>query len=821
MEKLLHDIRYSIRMLRKSPGFTAVAIIALALGIGATAAIFSVIYAVALRPLPFKEPDQLVKVWGKFEKEGIPKNWISEPELYDLRENTQSFEDFAAFQTFGVNLTGNDSAERVSAAFVNANLFSLLRIQPSLGRTFTEEEDKAGADRVVLVSNGLWKRRFAADPSIVESTISLNARNYTVLGVMPPGFNYPDDVDVWIPIGFDKANPGNRGNHGLEVLSRIKDGVSIAQANSEISSLANALVEKYPNFYSSDGGFSFYSIPLHEEVVGNIKPMLVLLIISVALVLLIACANVANMLLARATVREKEVAIRAALGAGRARLMRQLLTESLLLAFVGGVLGVLLALLGVKLFVAFGPQNIPRIAEIKVDLLVLGFSLLVTILTGIIFGLAPALHISKPNLSNSLKEGGRGSTGSRHFVRNALVVSEVAFALMLLIVAGLTMRSFQRLLEINLGFRTDNVLTMRLTLPQVNYPQNEQVATFYSRLVEQVEALPGVQSAGATSILPLSGSYSSGTTIVEDTSAGEGLQKFQGHPFLEADRRNVTPGYFESLGAKLLKGRLIAETDNDKAPRIAVVDEKFARRFWPNGEAVGKRIAVGGGPNNIEWGEIVGVIGHIRHYGTNKEGQDRAYFPEGREQIYFPLAQNPQRTMYLAIRTTTEPSNLTNAVRGVVQSLDRNLPLYEVKTMDQLVSVAVANPRLNLVLMGIFAGVALILATVGIYGVMSYSVTQRTHEIGIRMALGAQTSDVMKMVVKQGMALTGAGVVVGLAGALLTTRLMSSLLFGVSATDPITFGVISLILIGVALGACFVPARRATKVDPMVALRYE
>ncbi len=821
MEKLLHDIRYSTRMLRKSPGFTAVAIIALALGIGATAAIFSVIYAVALRPLPFKEPDQLVKVWGKFEKDGIPKNWISEPELYDLRENTQSFEDFAAFQTFGVNLTGNDSAERVSAAFVNANLFSLLRIQPSLGRTFTEEEDKAGADRVVLVSNGLWKRRFAADPSIVESTISLNARNYTVLGVMPPGFNYPDDVDVWIPIGFDKANPGNRGNHGLEVLSRIKDGVSIEQANSEISSLANALAEKNPNFYSSDGGFSFYSIPLHEEVVGNIKPMLVLLIISVALVLLIACANVANMLLARATVREKEVAIRAALGAGRARLMRQLLTESLLLAFVGGVLGVLLAVLGVKLFVAFGPQNIPRIAEIKIDMLVLGFSLLVTVLTGIIFGLAPALHISKPNLSNSLKEGGRGSTGSRHFVRNALVVSEVAFALMLLIVAGLTMRSFQRLLEINLGFHTDNVLTMRLTLPQVNYPENAQVATFYTRLAEQVEALPGVQSAGATSILPLSGSYSSGTTLVEDTSAGEGLQKFQGHPFLEADRRNVTPGYFESLGAKLLKGRLIAETDNDKAPRIAVVDEKFARRFWPNGEAVGKRIAVGGGPNNIEWGEIVGVIGHIRHYGTNKEGQDRAYFPEGREQIYFPHAQNPQRTMYMAIRTATEPSNLTNAVRGVVQSLDRNLPLYEVKTMDQLVSVAVANPRLNLVLMGIFAGVALILATVGIYGVMSYSVTQRTHEIGIRMALGAQQTDVLKMVVKQGMALTGAGVVAGLAGAMLTTRLMSSLLFGVSATDPVTFGVISLILIGVALGACFVPARRATKVDPMVALRYE
>jgi predicted permease len=821
MEKLLQDIRYSVRILRKSPGFTLVAIVALALGIGATTAIFSVIYSVALRPLPFKEPDRLVKVWGKLEKQGIPKNWISQPELYDLQDNTQSFEDFAAFFTSGANLTGGDSPERVSAAFVNASLFPLLRVQPAIGRAFTEEEDKAGAGNVVILSNGLWKRRFASDPSVVNTTISLNGNSYTVLGVMPPGFSYPDNVELWTPIGFDKANPGNRGSHGLEVLSRVKQGVSIAQAKSEISSLANALAEKYPNFYPADGGFSFFLAQLQEEVVGNVKPMLILLIVSVTLVLLIACANVANMLLARATVREKEVALRAALGAGRARLIRQLLTESVMLALVGGALGVLLALFGVKLFVAFGPQNIPRINEIRVDLLVLGFSLLVTVLTGIVFGLAPALHISRPDLNNSLKEGSRGSTGSRHFVRNALVVAEVAFALMLLIVAGLTMKSFQRLLGINLGFRTENVLTMRLTLPQTKYQQNEQVATFYRRFIEQVKALPGVESAGAVTILPLSGSYSSGTTLVEDTSAGEGLQKFQGHPYLEADRRSVTPGYFESLGATLLKGRLITEADTDKSPPVAVVDEKFARRFWPDGEAVGKRVAVGGGPNNITWGEIVGVIGHIRHYGTNKEGQDRAYFPEGREQIYFPHAQNPARTMYLAIHTSTDAASLTNPVRNVALSLDKDLPVYEVKTLEQLVSNAVANPRLNLVLMGIFASVALILATVGIYGVMSYSVTQRTHEIGIRMALGAQSTDVLKMVLRQGVALTGVGVVAGLAGALLTTRLMSSLLFGVSATDPVTFAVIPLLIAGVALGASFVPARRATKVDPMVALRYE
>jgi putative ABC transport system permease protein len=467
-------------------------------------------------------------------------------------------------------------------------------------------------------------------------------------------------------------------------------------------------------------------------------------------------------------------------------------------------------------------------AEIKVDWLVLGFSFLVTIITGIIFGLAPALHISRPDLNNSLKEGGRGSTGSRHLVRNVLVVAEVAFALMLLIVAGLTMKSFQRLLEINLGFRTENVLTMRLTLPQVKYPQNEQVAAFYRQLIDRVKTLPGVESAGAASILPLSGAYSSGTTAVEDTSAGEGLQRFQGYPYLEADRRQVMPGYFESLGATLLQGRFISDSDTDKSPPVLVVDEKFARRFWPNGSALGKRVVFrfngpnnNNGPANIQWAEIVGVVAHIRHYGTNKEGQDRAYFPEGREQAYFAQLQNPTRTMYLTVHTTSNPSGLINSVREQVLAIDKDQPVYEVKTMDQLVAGAVANPRLNLVLMAIFAGVALVLASVGIYGVMSYSVTQRTHEIGIRMALGAQQRHVLKMVIGQGMALTGLGLVTGLGGALLTTRLMSSLLFGVSATDPMTFIVISIILTGVALGACFIPARRATKVDPMIALRYE
>jgi putative ABC transport system permease protein len=674
----------------------------------------------------------------------------------------------------------------------------------------------------VVLSNGLWKRRFAADPGVVDSTVSLNGSTYTVVGVMPADFNLPKDVDIWVPLALNKAQPANRGSHYLDVVARIKSGVSYEQARNEMEALAGTLSEKYPNNYPADGGLNFFLMPLHEEVVGNIKPVLILLLVAVALVLMIACFNVANMLLARATSREKEIAVRSALGAGRGRLVRQLLTESVMLAIIGGAIGVALAFLGVQLFVMFGPSDIPRLSEIGVDPRVLGVSLIVTVLTGLLFGLAPALHTSKPDLNDALKEGGRGSTGKRHILRNVLVVGEVAFALMLLITAGLTMKSFQQLLALDLGFRTEGLMTTRVTLPQSKYQENPQVVAFYRQAIDRVKSLPGVESVGAITQLPLSGAYSSGTTVIEDTSAGEGLQRFQGYPYLEADRRSVAPGYFTSLGVRLIEGRLLDDRDREDSPAVAVVDEKFAKRFWPSGSAVGKRVAVGGNPQTgIQWGEIVGVIGHIHHYGTNREGQEQAYFPEGREQIYFPFTQRPARTMFLTVRTAVDPLSITGAVRGEIQSLDPELPIYEERTMGQLISRSVAQPRLNLVLMGIFAVIALILASVGIYGVMSYSVTQRTHEIGIRMALGAQRLDVLKMVIGQGLVLTGIGTVLGLAGAFAGTRLLSTLLFGVSATDPVIFIIISLVLAGVALLACFIPARRATKVDPMIALRYE
>jgi predicted permease len=813
METLLQDIRYSLRMLRKSPGFTLVAVIALALGIGANTAIFSVLNTVVLRPLPFKDPQRLVKIWGKYDAQGIPKNWISEPEYYDMLEQTSSFESIAAYTVGGgVNLTGAGDPLRVSASQVNASLFPILGAQAAQGRTFLEDEDQPGKAQVVLLSNHLWRSRFNGDTGIIGNSISLNDQTFTVVGVMPAGFVFPDNIDLWVPIAFNRARLNNRGSHYLDVVAKLRPGVSIQQARADLTSFGESLIDKNPQNYSRESGFGMYLNPLHEETVGNVRPLLVLLLVAVGFVLLIACFNVANMLLARAASREREMAVRVALGAGRRRLVRQLLTESVLLALLGGALGVLLAYGGVRLFIAFNP-DVPRLAEIGVDLMVLAFSLLVTVLTGIIFGLAPALHSSKTNLNESLKEGGRGATSSRHFIRNALVIAEVAMAMFVLIGAGLTIKSFKRALDVDLGFQSDRALTFRLSLPQTKYKDNAQVITFYRRLVDHLKVLPGVQVVGGVSQLPLSGAYASGTTVVEETSAGPGLPRFEDHPFIEADRRAVMPDYFASLGIRLLKGRLLTDADNETAPPVVVVDENFERTFWPAGDAVGKRVAVGGNQREgFKWGEIVGVVAHIRHYGFSKEG---------REQIYFPHAQRSPGTMYLTIRTTVEPASLTSAARSAVAAIDGDLPLYEVKTLGQLASDSVSQSRLNVMLLGLFAAVALLLAGVGIYGVMSYSVTQRTHEIGIRMALGARPASVLAMVVRQGMGLAVAGVGVGLVAAYFLTRLMSSLLFGVSATDPATFAIIALVLTGSALGACFVPARRATKVDPMIALRYE
>jgi len=821
MENLLHDLRYSFRMLRKSPGFTAVATLTLALGIGANTAIFSVVNALLLKPLPFKDPDRLVRIWGKFETEGIPKNWISEPELLDLNQMTESFEDIAAYQGGGVNLTGQQDPVRVNAAFVNASLFPVLGINAKLGRTFSQDEDQPGSNRVALLSYSLWQSRFGSQPDIVGESVGINGENYSVIGVMPDGFRFPDKDDIWIPLAIDKAKPDDRGSHGLEVVAKIKPGVTPEQAGVELSNIAATLQERYPSNYPQDGGWGLFFVPMLDELVGKLRPALWVLLGAVAFVLLIACVNVANLLLARAGAREKEFAVRAALGAGRGRLVRQLITESLLLALIGSALGLALAWTCVRAFVAFGPSDIPRLDEVGLDWRVAGFTLFASILTGLVFGLAPALQASKPDLQDALKEGGRGSTGGRHRLRNVLVISEVAFALVLLVGAGLMIRSFGRLLDLNLGFSTERILTMRLSLPRTKYKEDPQQAALYRSLLERVRALPGVASASVISELPLSGSYSSGSTAVERPDVDEGLRKFKGIPYIEADRRTVSADYFSTMEIALKEGRLFTEADTETAPPVAVVDEMFERRFWPNGSAVGKRfVAQFDNANNIKWGEIVGVVAHVSHYGIDQV-KEYGLGQEGREQVYYPYLQNPNRYMYLAVKTRMDPLSLSTAVRGEVLALDPDQPVYDVKSMEQLASSALGERRLNMLLLVGFAVIALVLAAVGIYGVMSYSVVQRTHELGIRMALGARTSNVLSLVVRQGMTLALIGVAAGLAGAFTLTRLMTSLLYGVSTTDPLTFAAFSVILAGVALIACLVPARRATTVDPMIALRCE
>jgi putative ABC transport system permease protein len=821
VENLLYDIRYGIRMLRKRPGFAAVATITLALGIGANTAIFSVVNAVLLRPLPFKDPERLVRIWGKFEKEGIPKNWISEPELIDLQQMSESFEDIAAFQASGVNLTGNQDPVRVNAASVSASLFPVLGINAKLGRTFSQDEDQPGRNKVALLSHALWRSRFGAQPNAVGASIGINGENYTVIGVMPDGFQFPDQDDIWIPLAIDKAKPEERGSHGLEVVAKIKPGVTPEQAGVELSNIAATLQGRYPDNYPQDGGWGLFFVPMLDELVGKVRPALWVLLGAVGFVLLIACVNVANLLLARAGTREKEFAVRAALGAGRGRLVRQMITESLLLALIGCTVGLSLAWACVRLFIAFGPPDIPRLNEIGLDWQVAGFSLFMSIVTGLVFGLAPALQASQPDLQDALKEGGRGSTGGRHRLRNVLVVAEVAIALVLLVGAGLMIRSFGRLLDLDLGFRSDKILTMRLSLPQPKYKEDAEQAAFYRQLLERVRALPGVASASVISHLPLSGSYSSGTTAVEHAEAEEGVRRFKGIPYIEADRRSVSADYFSTLGIALKEGRLFTEADTETSPPVAIVDEMFQRQFWPNGSAVGKRfIAEFNEGADIKWGEIVGVVAHVRHYGVDQVKQ-YGLAQEGREQIYFPYLQRATSRMYLAVKTQMEPLSLANAVRAEVLALDKDQPVYEVKSMEELVLSSLAQRQLNMLLLAGFSVIALVLAAVGIYGVMSYSVAQRTHEMGIRMALGASQGNVLGLVVRQGMTLALMGVAAGLAGAFALTRLMTSLLYGVSTTDPLTFAAISVILTGVALVACLVPARRATRVDPMIALRYE
>jgi putative ABC transport system permease protein len=822
MQGLLKDLRYGLRTLLKEPTFALIAVVTLALGIGANTAIFSVIDAVLLRPLPYAESDRLVLVNERSpQMDGMSISW---PNYVDWRAQNQVFEKIAVFNRGNYNLTGNGEPERILTAQTTADLFATLRVNAALGRVYTEEEDKPGATPVVVLSHGLWQRRFGGDPSVVNRTIQLNDRAYTVIGVMPQGFQFPSRVEMWTPAGPLSAQPNwqQRGNHpGLYGVARLKPGVTIEQARADMDNIAAGLEKLYPN---SNQGNRVRMMPLLENYVRDVRRALWFMFGAVGMVLLIACANVANLLLARAATRQKEMAVRTALGAGRWRIARQLLTESVLLALIGGGVGLSLAPWGVKLILYISPDAIPRAQEIGVDVRVLAFTIAVSVLTGVIFGLVPAWQSGKVDVHETLKEAGRGNTGSRQWLRGGLVVTEIASALFLLVCAGLLIRSFYRLQQVNPGFSYDRLLSFTITLPQRKY-NTQQQSDFYQQLIEKTRALPGVESVAVASGLPLGNNGWQTSFTVEGQPAPPPGQT----PLMEACV--VSSDYFKAMGIPLKAGRYFTDQDNrqhlasrdlsglsEEERQIAglnsiVIDEEFARRHWPNEDAVGKRLRLGTDPK-MPTLTVVGVVGRVK---IEDSLRSESRYVQG----YFPFLQLPFGGMTVVVKHRLEPEQMTAAVRQQVLSLDPNQPVYNIRTMDQIHDESVASEKLNLTLLGLFASVALALAMVGIYGVISYSVTQRTHEIGIRVALGARGRDVLGLVIGQGMKLALVGVAGGVLISLALTRLMETLLFNVKATDPLTFAAIALLLTLVALLACYLPARRAAKVDPMIALRHE
>jgi putative ABC transport system permease protein len=821
MKGLFQDLRYGARMLLKNPGITSVVILALALGIGANTAIFSVVNAVLLRPLPYTESDRLVFISES--SKSMDEISVSYPNFSDWRAQNRVFEYIGVSNRNSYNLVGSGEPERILTAQASADLFSALRVQPAIGRLFTNDEDKPGANPVVVLSYGLWQRRFGGQPGIVNQQLTFNNKSFTVIGVMPEGFQYPSRVEMWVPVGqlAGDVNWQQRGNHPrLYGVARLKPGVTLEQARADMSTIAANLEKQYPD---SNAGNGVILKPMLEVFVGDVRTTLWVLFAAVGFVLLIACANIANLLLARAGARQKEMAIRAAMGAGRWRIARQLLTESILLALIGGTLGLLIARWGIELILYISPNAIPRSREISIDWRVLAFTLGIAFVTGILFGLVPALQVSIVDVHETLKETGRG-VSRRHWLRSSLVVVEVATTLILLIGAGLMIRSFARLQSVNPGFSYEHLTSFTVSIPQKKYPAEEQRGQFFNRLLENIRGLPGVEAVAAASGLPL-GNNGWQTSFIVD---GKPIPPRDQTPLMEACL--VTPDYFSTMNIPLLRGRYFNDRDdrswiagrdlsklNEGERGIAgvdviVIDEEFARRYWPGEDAVGKRVRLGNRPE-APLLTVVGVVGRVMMEGLSQDSK--------RVQGYFSYAQMPGSSMAVIAKGASDPNQLVASMREQVRSVDPDQPIYNVRTMNEIRSESVAPERLNLTLLTIFAGIALMLAIVGIYGVMSYSVTQRTHEIGIRMAIGARPRDVFKMVIGQGMMLALIGVAFGLVGAFGLTRLMASMLFGVEPTDPATFAVIAILLTLVALLACYLPSRRATKVDPVVSLRYE
>jgi putative ABC transport system permease protein len=818
---LRQDIRYGARMMLKSPGITIIVIIALALGIGANTAIFSVVNAVLLRPLPYDEADRLVFLNEK--SPVLDEMSISYPNFTDWRNQNQSFEKMGVYNRASYNLTGAGEAERIVTGQVSADLFSVLRVNALHGRVFTNEEDKPGGTPVVVLSYGLWQRRFGGQTNIVGQAITLNGKSYTVIGIMPESYLYPSRVEMWVPVGqlSDQPSWQQRGNHpGLFGVARLKPGVTFEQAEADMNNIATNLEKQYAD---SNTGNRVRIRWLMEIFVEDVRRTLWLIFGVVGAVLLIACANIANLLLARATARRKEMAIRTAVGASRWRLVRQLLTESILVSMIGGAIGLVLAYWGVQLILYMSPNAIPRSREIGLDWTVLLFTLGVSFVTGILFGLIPAIQAGEVDIHETLKETGRGNSG-RNWLRSSLVVAEVATTLVVLIFAGLMIRSFYKLQQVNPGFSHDRLTSFSISLPQKKYATEEVRGSFYNRVLENIRTLPGVESVAAASGLPL-GNNGWQTGFVID---GQPPPPPDQTPLMEACL--VTPDYFKAMNIPVLRGRVFNDRDdrshlagrdlskmNENQRFIAgltkiVIDEEFARRYWPNEDPVGKRVSLGRDADAPKL-EILGVVGRVKMESLNQNSD--------RVQGYLPFNQIPQGGMTVIIKGASDPNLLISSARNAVKEIDPDQPIYNPRTMGEIRAESVEGERLTLTLLSLFASIALVLAIVGIYGVMSYSVTQRTHEIGIRMAIGARPLDVFKMILGQGMKLALIGVGLGLVGAFIVTRFMATMLFGIEPTDATTFGAITAILIAVALLACYLPGRRATKVEPTISLRYE
>ena len=806
MENVWKDIRFGLRTLVRNPATTLLAVLTLALGIGANSAIFSVVNRVLLDPLPYPQPDELVMLVESAPKLGFPRFTVSPPNFDDFRRQSRSFEHLAAYRYERLNLTGRDQPEVILGARVSPELFRLLRVDPAPGRGFRQEEGRPGQARAAVLSHGLWQRMFGADPQIVGRPLTLNGESHTVVGVAPRGFELPQRTEIWVPMALDLANE-NRGAHFLNVIGRLKQGVSLEQAETEMIGIASRLARQYPE---TNADWTVDVIPLKEIVVEDIRPILTILLVAVAFVLLIACANVANLLLARVASRERELAVRAALGAGRSRLVRQMLVETALLFVAGGLLGLLLAHWGVKALIALDPEGIPRAGEIGVDGRVIAFTFLVSLATGLLFGLVPALSATGRRLYEALKEGGRAMAGGVHgqLVRNLLVGFEVAVALVLLVCAGLLIQSFARLSNVDPGFRPEGVLTARISIPESKYPDEERQALFYDQLLERLSAIPGVERAASIYPLPLSGSNMILTFVVQGRPAP---------PPSEAPNTNIrviSPGYFAVMGIPVIQGRPFEPRDRGGAEQVVIVNQTLAARTWPGESPIGKRITFGDpeDPEDPGWRTVVGVVADVRHDTLDQEKTAEAYWPQ---------AQGPFPDAVLVLRTSGDPVQLAGPLREAVRGADRDLPLERIRPMEQVVAEALAQSRFKTLLLGLFAALALVLAAVGVYGVVSYSVAQRTHEMGIRMALGARPGQVRRMVLIQGMRVVLISSAIGLGAALFATRFLREQVYGVSATDPVTFAVVPLVLFAVALVANWVPAMRATRVDPLEALRYE